>query len=243
MRREWIKWLFIVVLSLCALTMVCIFSYRSDEMICRRVNVIINDSATLRFVSVADIHRVIKEKDMDPVGISMQLVKPDVYEKMLASLPRIKQVECYKSPDATFNVEIMQREPILRIVNSGKGYYIDSDGSVMPLSNSFAAYVPVATGAVTESFAKNELYRFALFLKENPFWNAQIEQINVDYDEEVDLVPRVGDHIIKLGTIDNFEYKLNKLLSVYQQGFKETGWNKYRTINLSYDDQVVCTKR
>ena len=113
----------------------------------------------------------------------------------------------------------------------------------MPVSKHYSAFVPIATGAISEKFAKNELYDFALFLKRNEFWNAQIEQINVDYHNEIELIPRVGDHIILLGRFDNYEYKLNKLLSIYKSDFGNSGWNCYKQINLKYDNQVVCTKK
>lgn len=243
MERKWGKWAGLAILVTFAIFSLFTYSYHSEDSVCKKLNVIVRDSAELKFVTMADVRNVIKAREMNPVGVTMKQLKPDEYEKMLKALPRIKMAQCYKSPNGTLNIEITQREPIIRIVNSGRGYYIDSEGKVMPLSEGFTAYVPVATGAITEHFAKNELYEFALFLKQNPFWDAQIEQINVDYGEEILLVPRVGDHIIKLGKMENFEYKLNKLMSVYQNGFTKTGWNKYRTIDLSYDNQVVCTKR
>ena len=157
--------------------------------------------------------------------------------------PRIKNVECYKTPSGAVCIEITQREPILRVMNNGQGYYIDREGEIMPVSPSFTTYVPVATGAVDETLAKGALYDFALFLRKNAFWNAQIEQIYVDYNEDIELIPRVGNHVILLGKLDNYEFKLNKLLSLYKNGFSRTGWNCYRQINLKYDDQVVCTKK
>ena len=44
-----------------------------------------------------------------------------------------------------------------------------------------------------------DLYKFGVFLQKNSFWNAQIEQIHVLPGRNIELVPRVGDHIIYLG--------------------------------------------
>jgi cell division protein FtsQ len=80
-------------------------------------------------------------------------------------------------------------------------------------------------------------------LRENSFWNAQIEQINVLKDNDIELIPRVGDHIIYLGKIDNFEEKLKRLMIFYKDGLNKIGWNKYKRINLEYDNQIICTNK
>jgi cell division protein FtsQ len=60
---------------------------------------------------------------------------------------------------------------------------------------------------------------------------------------EIELVPRVGQHIIYLGQIDGYEEKLERLLIFYEKGLSQTGWNQYTGISLKYKDQVVCTKK
>jgi cell division protein FtsQ len=80
------------------------------------------------------------------------------------------------------------------------------------------------------------------FLEKNEFWNAQIVQINIREDSKVELVPRVGDAIILLGSFERYEAKLKKLEKLYTKGFNVVGWNKYKVINLEYKDQVVCSR-
>ena len=77
----------------------------------------------------------------------------------------------------------------------------------------------------------------------NPFWDAQIEQIYVTENNEIELIPRIGDNLILLGKIDNFEQKLENLQCLYEQALSKVGWNKYDTINLKYNNQVICSKR
>lgn len=91
--------------------------------------------------------------------------------------------------------------------------------------------------------AKGALGEFALFLRNNFFWNSLIEQIDVDKNGEVTLVPRVGNQLILMGTLDNYQEKLEKLRALYEEGFNKVGWNKYKQITLKYDGQVVCTKK
>jgi cell division protein FtsQ len=153
----------------------------------------------------------------------------------------IKVVECYKTPSGIVNIRILQRCPKFRVVGFGS-YYIDNDRKPMPISKNYAAYVPVVSGRATVSMMTSKMFDFVTFLEENPFWNAQIEQIYICDDMKIELVPRVGDAIIMLGTLDNYQARLEKLRKLYVKGFNVIGWNKYQTIDLQYKDQIVCSK-
>lgn len=59
-----------------------------------------------------------------------------------------------------------------------------------------AVHVVVATGFIDRKFAQNELFELGTFLHNDNFWNAQIEQIYITPKQEVELVPRVGDHVL-----------------------------------------------
>lgn len=243
MRERWTKIIVSVVILGYLIFSIFAFTYRSHEQVCRGVFVEISDSASLRFISEREIIRLLDRENLNPVGSTMKNIRLDGLESLLRKQPRIKRAECFKTPNGKVGIVIMQREPVLRVMTGGQGFYIDSDGEIMPVSNEYTAYVPIATGSISVNLAKNGLYDFAMFLRKHKFWNAQVEQIYVDGNEEIELVPRVGDHVILLGSLENYEYKLEKLYSVYKNGFSRTGWNKYRTINLKFDNQVVCVKR
>lgn len=80
-------------------------------------------------------------------------------------------------------------------------------------------------------------------MQKNPFWDAQIEQIYVLSDQNVELVPRVGDHLIYLGRLKDYDQKLARLKEFYQKALNKVGWNKYSRINVEFDNQIICTRR
>ena len=43
-------------------------------------------------------------------------------------------------------------------------------------------------------------------------------------------------------TVDNVEEKLDKLLTFYENGLRNIGWESFRRISVEYKGQVVCTK-
>lgn len=57
---------------------------------------------------------------------------------------------------------------------------------------------------------KNVL-KLTRFIHNNTFWNAQIEQISVADNGSYVLIPKLGDHKIEFGGIDNMEEKFHKL--------------------------------
>jgi cell division protein FtsQ len=87
-----------------------------------------------------------------------------------------------------------------------------------------------------------DINKLSGYIYHDKFWRAQIEQIYVKKDN-FELIPRVGTQIIEFGDISNYEYKFKKLKALYEQGFSKVGWNKYKTINLKYNNQIICTKK
>ena len=86
------------------------------------------------------------------------------------------------------------------------------------------------------------LFRVAIYISNDPFFKAQIEQIYVDPDGEIELIPAVGSHVILFGRADDLDDKFSKLYAFYKYGLNKIGWNKYDIINIKYKNQVVCSK-
>jgi cell division protein FtsQ len=211
---------------------------------CRDIMLVIKDSASAGFVTKDELKDVLQQKGLYPVGKKMSQISMQRLEQVLAKNPFIDKAECYKTIGNKVCVEVTQRVPILRVMSDkGDDYYIDNAGHIMPPEAKCIAHRVVATGNVEKWFAMNVLYKFGVFLQNNKFWNAQIEQINVLSDHTIELVPRVGNQLVYLGKPEHFEQKLERLKKFYQKGLNQVGWNKYSRISLEFDNQIICTKR
>lgn len=220
------------------------FNHIQENSLCKGLDVVIKDSSKIQLLRPYDIRLVVKNILPDLQGTNMNRINTTELERSLVKdLVAIKDIECFKTPDNKLKINIWQRRPILRISRSKGDYYIDEDGKTMPIPNLVPAFVPVANGEISDTFALKHLYPFAQFLRTDKFWDAQIEQIYVRGPNDVCLVPRVGSQVIEMGSIDNFEEKFENLEKVYHKGFSETGWNTYSVINLKYEKQVICTKK
>ena len=99
------------------------------------------------------------------------------------------------------------------------------------------------TGNISEKLAKDKLLPLASFLDSNEPWKNEIQQVNVIDEQHIELIPMTGDHRIRIGNSDNIKEKMDKLLLFREEGLDKVGWNKYAYIDLSYNGQVVCTKK
>ena len=95
-----------------------------------------------------------------------------------------------------------------------------------------------------EDFLK--LINFVKYIENDSFWRAEVVQIMASTmssgDLRVDFVPRSGSHVVRLGTLDDVEQKLSNLMTFYENGLRNIGWDSFRTISVEYSGQVVCTK-
>lgn len=122
-----------------------------------------------------------------------------------------------------------------------------------PFAKGYIGYVEEALTAYEKKVSKSyeflgNLINFVTFLRGNDFWNSLIVQVYVrrgvvenDYEPQVEIVPRVGNHVVELGGLDGYEQKLNALVSFYRR-VPYDGWDKYRKISVKYRGQIVCSE-
>lgn len=239
--KKWISTIVLVALAIYIVVAVVAFSDKPTDQVCQGVNLTIVDSAEVGYMTTRDVEKILA--DLNPTGKSMDEVSCRAIEKVIDASPLIRKSQCYKTINGYVGVDIECRRPILRVITaSGESYYLDAEGEVIERIAK-AIYLPLATGNISREFAQNELLALAQYLHEHDLWNAQVEQIYVNSRQEIELVPRVGNHIIVLGRPENYAGKFDKLKTFYDKALSEVGWSRYSHINIDYNGQVVGTKR
>lgn len=240
--------------TVCLAGLVVLMSFiehKKQEVSCVALKVFIPGEQS--FVTRKEVERIISGVNGDIKGKALHTINSQALEDALKSNPFIKKAKVYADMNGVVWVRIEQREPLLRIFNlKNQDYYVDKNGYKIPVSPNFTAQVVVATGNIGEDLEAHvaklkttmgkELFKVAQYLAKDTLWSKQIEQLYVNADSEIQLVPRVGDQQIIIGTADSLETKLNKLLVFYKQAMPKLGWNTYKTINLKYSKQIICTK-
>jgi len=216
-----------------------------DESInvCREVNIHIEDGSVKGFLNQEEIKVLLQRARCYPVGDQMDHVDVRVIEEQLKKNPFVKDAQCFKTQTGHVNIIIDQRLPVIRVkADNGDDYYVDEHGSIMPNTH-FASNLVIATGAIHQKYAQKVLRDIGCFLLNSPLWGNQVEQLNVLPDGSLEMVPRVGDHIVYFGSPSNLERKLERLEKFYKYGLSKAGWNKYSYINVEFDNQIICKKR
>ena len=174
-------------------------------------------------------------------------------ERVLEADPFIKETEAYVDGGNNLQLEIVQREPVIRIIDAqNANYYLDSEGIRMPLSKHFTARVLVATGNIPpyspdflkrKKYLLKDIFDLGTKIAANDFLNPLVEQVYVNKEGEMILVPKVGNQKILIGNIENIEDKLYRLEQFYKKALPFEGWDKYSLINLKFKNQIICKKR
>jgi len=210
--------------------------------ICAEVKIDIDDGETDGFLNANEIKRLLESNKIYPLGKAMESIDARTIEETLRKNPFVEKAECYKTQSGQVCIILQQRTPVAHVMlDNNENYYVDTNSNILPGSR-FATDIVIATGAITKKYAQKSLANVANEIIHDPFWQDQVEQINVLSDGSVELVPRVGDHIIYLGAPVNTKKKLERMRKFYQYGLNKAGWNKYSYISVEFDNQIICKK-
>ncbi len=227
---------------------------------CSRISINIVDSSDYHFVTKGQLLNLVYGNGGSIIGKPVKNVEVPDIESRINALRELREAEVYASIDGTLHVYIDQRNPVMRVMPAeGGDFFIDEEGFVFRRRNLYTPRLHIIEGninitpamldsvSILDTSIKNtilkDVYHFVNYIDGNSFWSAQIDQIYVDGRNEIDLIPRVGNHTIHLGTFENYRDKLKNLGAFYDKVLPEVGWNKYSVINLEFRDQIVCRKR
>lgn len=260
MRINWKKTIILLLDLILGVYLVFAFTKfnKPDEsaLVCNHVNITIQDEMTNGFLDAKEIQKRLEQRKLYPYKKKLKDVNVREIEETLKESPFVKTVECYKTQGGDVNIFLTQRTPLIRIKSdNGEDYYVDDHYQVMP-NTRYTSDLIIATGHIRKPYAQAYLSLLSKALMSNDLWKYQIEQINVLPNLGIEMVPRVGNHIIYIGKLpqsnsqkrreaeicDFVEKKMDRLEKFYKYGLSQTGWNKYSYINLEFDNQIICKK-
>ena len=260
MKINWRRTTYIVLDSILAvylLLAITAFNKPEDKgQLCEEVVINISDESTNGFLTSDEIKRILVDKKLYPKNQPLKFINPRSIEELLKVTPFVNTAQCYKTEGGKVFIEITQRTPIIRIKSiNGEDYYIDDKGGIMPNSK-YTSDLIIATGYITKPFARTYITLLIDHIMKSDFWRNQIEQINVLQDQSIEIVPRVGDHVVLIGKLPNHRNidrrskeveefitrKLERLEKFYKYGLSQVGWNRYKYINIEFDNQIICKR-
>jgi cell division protein FtsQ len=181
-------------------------------------------------------------------------------ETAVLANPYVSKCEVFQTIDGGLVMKVVVREPLVRIISEdGSQFYLDYNGYAMPLNPAKPSHIMIANGRIKERYfsidkseqplyafpdssALQQIYPVAWHISQDNFLKSFIDQIYVNEKKELVLVPKIGSQSIIFGSAADAREKLENLKTFYQKVMNQMDWNVYKSINLKYKNQVVCSK-
>jgi cell division protein FtsQ len=193
------------------------------------------------FITTEMVNKLLIQSQEKPYFLHKDDIDLRELEFLLESNSMIKSAQVYLTVNGVLMAKVEQKVPIARVQNS-EVFYIDDQGFRMPLSTQHSARVPVVYGIVEEEDLKR-VYKLALTAYNDTFLKTYLTEIHQNKNKEISLKLRLLDFEVSVGNIDNLEVKLKNLKAFYQKAKKDNMLDIYKSVNLQFDNQVVCTKK
>jgi cell division protein FtsQ len=219
---------------------------------CNNYKISLKNGRDIRFMDEKDVEQLLLKFAGGSIrGRQVTSFNLHQLEQQLEKNSWISDAELWFDNQEVLHVSVAEKQPVARIfTTAGQSFYIDSAGRRIPLSDKHSAKVPVFTGfpektklASKDSTLLNGIRLTANFISSDPFWSAQVAQVDITSGYTFEMIPVVGNHVVKLGDGNNMERKLNRLMVFYRQVLRQTGFDKYKMIDVQYAGQVVVSRQ
>ncbi len=224
--------------------------YERKKIICTDVRVQLTDSIENQFITNREIRNWVLSHYPHILRQNLENINLRLIEDGLRKIKAVEDVTVFtsivgrgKPGEGSIVVRIRQRDPEFRVDLPGRDYYMDRFGKSFDWTPNYTPRVIMVSGVIAYEFARKRLLPLITYIQEDPFLNAQIDQIHVGGNGNLTMVPRVGDQLITFGSPEDYQVKFRNLKALYKEGFKNGGWTLYKSINLSYKNQVICSKK
>ncbi|MCW3117743.1 MAG: hypothetical protein JWM28_1825 [Chitinophagaceae bacterium] len=204
------------------------------------------------FLDDKDVFRVLSTATGGKLkGQAVAAINIRKLEDLLENNVWIREAQLYFDNNNVLHVSVTEREPLARLfTTAGNSFYIDSSEKRMPLSEKMSARVPVFTGfpdkkglTQKDSLLLKDVKTVAQFINNHPFWLSQVSEIDITPERNFEMVPLVGNHLVKIGDAENLDQKFHRLFLFYETVLSKAGFDKYKVIDAQFNGQIVALRK
>ena len=217
---------------------------------CKDYHILIKGAHSNFFIDQKDVEQLLMSSTRSNIkGELVASFNLHMLEQVLEHNTWIDEAELYFDNRDILHVTVTEKEPVARIFTTeGNSFYIDSAGLKLPLSDKMSARVPVFTSfpdkkilSSKDSLLLNDVKVTANFIVNDPFWMSQVAQIDITAGRNFEMIPVIGNHLVKLGNGENIAQKFRRLMVFYKQVLSKTGFEKFKVIDVQYKGQVLAS--
>ena len=220
-----------------------LYSFTANRNLNRRLQKaeVIFENNDVLFVSPETVNKLLIENKSDVKTIAKVEVDLNKLEKSINKNQMIEKSDVYVTIDGTLRAKVKQKTPIARVFDNSGSFYIDYEGSTMPLSELNSARVPLVWGEITNK-NKKKLSEILKMIYDDEFLKKNIIGVQILPKDELLMKNRNYNFDILFGKPINVEKKFNNYKAFFQKEVNDSILNKYKKINLKFTQQVVCIK-
>jgi cell division protein FtsQ len=193
------------------------------------------------FIKQETVNKLLIENKTDAQSIRKDKLDLNQLEKSINSNPMIEKSEVFVSIDGVLKAVVKQKTPIARGFNDESSFYIDYQGNIMPLSDEFAARVPIISGDIN-NINKDDFSKLLRYIWQDDFLKKNIIGMKISPAGSIKMQNRNFNYEILFGKSINIERKFQNYKAFYQKTIVDSTLLRYKRINLTFTQQVVCTK-
>jgi cell division protein FtsQ len=257
MAKRKIAWKRITLILSTLVVVVSLFVYMCStdgDIICKGIDVKIQNAEAAKLITSGDFRKMIEQNKIASKGkpLNDEVIKKTL--KFVESKSSVKNALVYWTGDSIMHVEIKQRIPVVRLLTPLGSCYLDDEGISFPVSARYSYDVPLVTGKIklpadgktmSDALFAHNLLAFAKHISSDLFWNAQIQQIDVDENKNIEFAVCSDNHLIRFGQLHGYETKLDNLLTFYRRVnpyYRTENDAPYTILDLRFNKQVVAIK-
>lgn len=203
-----------------------------------KVNFVGNEN---HFLTQEMVNNLLKQNFTNPSVIAREALDLRDWEEKLDINKWIASSEVYVDISGVLHAEIEQKKALARVVTNGMPYYISMEGDTMPLSNNFSARVPLVNGMLEEK-NKEVFLQVLQAIQSDDFLKEAITGVQINPDQTLHLTSRAHDAGIEFGKMKEIDRKMTNYKAFMHHVKNDTIMPQYKSINLRFTEQVICTK-
>jgi len=241
-----------ICLGLGSLTLLVSGIHKKDNSVCKGYEIEIIGINNNFFIGKSEILEILEKVAGNQIkGQAINKLNLLEMENQIKKDVWISKATLYFDKNDILMVKVEEKNPIARVFsNQGTSFYIDHSLNMLPLSKTHSARLPVFTNfpsalkvlSKSDSVLLNNIKAMSLYIQNDPFLMAMIDQVDITASNKFELIPKLGDQVILFGDATNIDKKFNKLKLFYKNVISVKGWKKYSKVNLEFENQIVASK-
>jgi cell division protein FtsQ len=198
-------------------------------------------AGTSKFLNHSMVNKLLIQKNESVKNLAKSVINLYGLESSISQNPYVEKAVVFLTIQGNLKTMVKQRTPIVRIIQDEDVYYVDKQGVNIPLSENYSARVLLVSGVKNDGEMK-EIMPLIEAILEDSFLKKEIVGVEKLNTGEVQLAVRSGNYKIDFGSVTQIETKFRKLKAFYNNTFSDKTIQNYKTINVKFHNQVVCTK-